>query len=315
MPTSAGSAQLTSADDSEPKDDTASTAVGSTDASTSPRPQPGPTIAVVVLTLNEGSNIERCLQSVGWADEVVVVDSGSTDRTVELACAQGARVVGHRQKGNFLFAEQRNWALEHGDLTCDWILFVDADEVIPTALATEIRRCCEYGGGPDAYQLAPKYLFWGRWMRRSMRYPSWHDRLLRLGKVTFAGGVWEHFSPGIQVGRINEPYLHYGNSKGFEEWLERHSRYSSWDASAVLRYLDTGAITAFGTQRRLRSRRIAARFWRLRPVGRFLVMFVARGGFLDGPEAFMFCMRYALYEYMTVEKIIEERRRRTGLPL
>src|ERR1035438_7597883 len=130
------------------------------------------------------------MRSAGWADEVLIVDSGSSDRTVELASALGARVVEHRQVGTFLIAEQRNWALEHGELTGEWTLFVDADEVIPAALAGEIRRCCEDESGPDAYQLVPKYLFWGRWMRRCMRYPSWHDRLLRRGRVVFAGGVW-----------------------------------------------------------------------------------------------------------------------------
>ena len=90
-------------------------------------------------------------------------------------------------------------------------------------------------------------------MRHCMRYPSWHDRLLRQGQGGFAGGMWEHFSPGVRVGRIGEPYLHYGNSKGFEDWLQRHSRYSSWDASAVLLYLETRAASSFGTQRRLRS--------------------------------------------------------------
>lgn len=216
-------------------------AIGKTDPVKSPSSQvaQAPRITAVVLTLNEEVNIQRCLLSLSWADEVVVVDSNSTDRTVDIARASGARVVRHRQTGTYLNAEQRNWALEHADLTGDWILFVDADEAVPVALAEEIRERCQNDVGLDAYQLAPKYLFWGRWMRRCMRYPAWHDRLLRSGQANFTGGVWEHFSAGPRLGRIAEPYLHYGNSKGFEDWLERHSRYSSWDATSVLRYLDT----------------------------------------------------------------------------
>ncbi len=277
--------------------------------------QGGASIGAVVLTLDEEVNIERCLRSLSWADEVVVVDSASTDCTTDIAHRLGARVVEHRQDGVYLIADQRNWALEHAGLTSEWILFVDADEVIPEGLALRIRERCDDPCAPDAYQLAPKYLFWGRWMRRCMRYPAWHDRLVRRGRVAFEGGVWEHLRPGVTIGQIPEPYLHYGNSKGFDDWLERHVRYSSWDARCVLDYLDTRDPQQFGTLRQLRSRRAAARLWRLRPLLRFLVMYLGRRGFLDGPEAFVFCLRYALYDYMTVEKIIEARRRRAGLPL
>lgn len=268
-----------------------------------------------MLTLDEEVNIARCMGSLSWVDEVVILDSASTDRTVEIARQLGARVIEHRQVGPYNIAEQRNWALEHADLRTDWILFVDADEVVPDGLATRIRECCERGDGPDAYQLAPKYLFWGRWMRRSMRYPAWHDRLVRRGKVTFEGGVWEHFRAGVEVGQIAEPYLHYGNSKGFEDWLERHGRYSSWDALSVLKYLDSGELESFETTRQLRARQVAARLWIFRPLLRFVLMYIVRGGFLDGPEAFVFCLRYAVYDYMTVEKVIEARRRRSGRPL
>ncbi len=275
-----------------------------------------PRISAVVLTLNEEVNVERCLRSLSWADEVVVVDSASTDRTVEIARQLGARVEERRPAGGFSAADQRNWALEHADLIGEWVLFVDADEVVPEALAKRIRERCGRADGPDAYQLAPKYLFWGRWMRRCMRYPSWHDRLVRKGRVTFEGsGYWEHFREGVAAEQIPEPYLHFGNSKGFEDWLERHCRYSSGDARVVLEYLETRDPRAFDTPRQLRSRQIAARLWRLRPLLRFLLMYVIRGGFLDGPEAFAFCLRYALYDYMTVEKIIEVRRRRAGKPL
>lgn len=233
-----------------------------------------------------------------------------------MARSAGARVIEHRPVGEFSASDQRNWTLENGGLTTDWVLFVDADEVVPEALARCIRECCDRRDGPEAYQLAPKYLFWGRWMRRCMRYPSWHDRLVRRGRVSFeGGGYWEHFRPGVAVGQISEPYLHYGNSKGFEEWLERHGRYSSGDARVALEYLDTRDPSAFDTPRQVRSRQVAARLWRIRPLLRFLLMYVVRRGFLDGPEALVFCLRYAVYDYMTVEKIIEARRLAAGEPL
>ncbi len=274
-----------------------------------------PLISAVVLTLNEEVNVERCLRSLAWTHEIVVIDSGSSDTTTQIAQGLGATVLHHRQTRAFRISEQRNWALDHANLQGEWVLFLDADEEITPALSREILRQCNSAGPPYAYQLAPKYLFWGRWMRRSMRYPAWHDRLLRRGSATFEGGVWEHFAPGTPTGRIREPYLHYGNSKGFDDWLTRHIRYSSWDAQAITEYLSTRDRGAFGTLRRTRERRLAATFWTLRPLARFFTMYILRGGFLDGPEALLFCLRYALYEYMTVEKIVEHRRRHAGKSL
>jgi len=273
------------------------------------------TVGAVVLTLDEEHDIERCLMSLQWCDDLVVVDSGSADRTTELAEGCGARVLRHRSPGTYLISEQRNWALDHAALWTDWVLFVDADEVVPASLADEIRRHCRSAGGPDAYQLAPKYLFFGQWMRRSMRFPSWHDRLLRRGAVRFTGGVWEHFAPGPRVGRISEPYLHYGNSKGIEQWVQRHLRYAEWEAGQIAEYMERSGDDPFTGQRRQAMRRLAARCWPLRPLARFFAMYVLQGGMWDGWAALPFCLRYAMYEQFTVEKVIERRRRDRGLPL
>ena len=274
------------------------------------------TVAAVVLTLNEEVNIERCLASLSWCSERVVVDSESKDRTREIASRLGARVYVHRQSPRYQASDQRNWAIDHCELTTEWVLFVDADEVVPPALAQAIAQRCRHDEGFDAFQLTPKYMFWGQWMRRCTGYPSWHDRLVRRGRTRFeGGGAWEHLVPGSRVGRITEPYLHYGNSKGFADWLERHDRYSSWDAGSVIQYLSGGGDTAFGAVRKLGRRRLAARLWPVRPLLRFVHMYVLRGGFLDGPTALVFCIRYAIYEYMVAEKVAEHRRRLAGKPL
>jgi hypothetical protein len=152
-------------------------------------------------------------------------------------------------------------------------------------------------------------------MRRTMACPNWHPRVARVGAVSFAGGVWEHFSSGTATGRVSIPYVHYGNVEGFTEWLARHDRYSTWDAQTIIRFLDTHDSFAFGTTRKLRLRRIAGRLWLLHPPARFLLMYVLRGGFLDGWPALLFCLRYAIYEYMTLERVVELRRRARGQPL
>ena len=271
-------------------------------------------LTAVVLTLNEESNIAGCVDALAWTDQVIVLDSGSTDRTREIASDHGAKVIINRQPGRFNIAEQRNWALRHEAIEGDWVLFVDADEIYPESAQKAVRKAISYGRF-DAYELTPKYMFSGRWMRRTMGYPNWHPRLIRRGHGRFGGGAWEHFVETKQVGRLSDPYLHYGNSKGLSDWLVRHDRYSDWEAESAVRYLEVRHESAFGTRRRTQRRALAARFWPLRPVARFGHMYFIRRGFLEGRAGFLFCIRYAVYEWMIVEKIVEQRRKISNLPL
>jgi len=273
-------------------------------------------ITAVVLTKNEAANLSRCIASLRWCAEVVVLDSGSTDGTPELARTLGVRVCTHVQPAPFRIDLQRNWALDQAAITTGWVLFLDADETTPPALAVALERiCADPAGAADAYELTPRYLFWGQWLKRTQGYPNWHPRVVRLGHARFAGGVWEHFGPGTRVGRIDEPYDHYANSKGLSDWLARHDRYSSWDAERITDYLENGTADRLGTTRKLGLRVWAARLWPLRPWLRFLQMYFLRLGFLEGSAAFSFCLLYFCYEWMTVVKIVELRRRRRGLPL
>ena len=273
-------------------------------------------ITAVVLTKNEAANLERCLASLRWCAETVVLDSGSTDGTPATARELGARVCEHVQPPPFKIDEQRNWALDHGAITTSWVLFLDADETVPADLARELTELCGAADVPfDAYELTPRYLFWGQWLRRTQGFPNWHPRLVRVGRARFAGGVWEHFAAGARVGRIETPYDHFANSKGLSDWLARHDRYSTWDAGRIVAYLDSGDVAALGSTRKLGLRRRAARFWPVRPWARFFQMYFLRLGFLEGGPAFAFCLFYFFYEWMTVVKIVELRRQQKGLPL
>lgn len=274
-------------------------------------------ISVVVLTKNEEQTLAQCLAFLHWCSEVVVVDSASIDRTTQIAREMGARVVEHVQQGVFKIDEQRNWALEHGGLKGKWVLFLDADEEVTEELAREIQRVCSNETLPyNAYELTPRYLFWGRWLKRTQGYPNWHARLLKLGEgIRFEGGVWEHFSDNARVGKINIPYNHYANAKGLSDWLARHDRYSSWDAQKTVSYLESKDVAALGTCRKLFLRKLAAKFWFLRPFARFVQMYFLRLGFLEGGAALVFCSLYFFYEWMTVIKIIELRRLKAGQKL
>jgi glycosyltransferase involved in cell wall biosynthesis len=274
-------------------------------------------ISSIVLTKNEVSDLERCIASLQWSDEVIVVDSGSTDGTIELAKTLGAKVFTHIQKPPYQAATQRNWALENTNLRGDWILFVDADETIPPDLAVEIQRICTASDNEyNAFKLSPRYLFWGQWMKRTHGYPNWHDRLLKKGEVKFAdGGYWEHFDSHAKVGKIAISYNHFGNSKGISSWIEKHDRYSSAAAESVIEFLETGKPSSLKTRNKVTLRVWAAKLWPLRPLVRFLYMYIVRLGFLEGLTGLVFCLLYVMYELMVVVKIVEIKRKKSRLPL
>lgn len=268
-------------------------------------------ITAVILTLNEETRLEKALASLRFCERVVVLDSGSTDRTRDIALAMGAEFFVHIPEPPFRISEQRNWALDNLEIITPWVLYLDADEEIPRPLAKQLHRISTAATIPhDAYELTPRYFFWGRWLKRTQGYPNWHPRFVRHGRARFAGGVWEHFDQGVRAGRITEPYDHFANCKGLKDWLDRHYRYASWDADRVIAALDTGDFSHLGTARKTRLRRWAARFWPVRPIGRFVQMYLFRLGFLEGLAALNFCLLYAFYELMVVNLIVERRRAR-----
>lgn len=275
------------------------------------------TLTIAILTLNEEINLQRCLDSVAWADGRVVIDSGSSDKTLEIARRNQVRTLVNPLKP-FSFSAQRNWALDHAGFETDWILFLDADEVVTPELRQELARAVTSAGAEvTAFQLTPKFMFLGQWLKHCQGYPSWHDRLVRRGRVRYGGGMWEHFVTEGQIGQIETPYLHYGLSKGIGEWFIKHENYASFDAEDVL--ISLGLREAAGEhQRTLRKRRLrdlTARVWLLRPFIRFTLMYVVRRGFLDGIPGLLYCLMMLCYEYMIVLKVIERRRQLRHLPI
>ena len=272
-------------------------------------------IAGVVLTLNEEQDLARALQSLSWCDELLVLDSGSTDSTQQVAERYQARFIQHRQDPPFLITDQRNWALDHCGLSSDWVLFLDADEEVGSKLAHAIQLTILSKSNLDAYELTPRYWFLGRWLKHTQGYPNWHPRLIRRGSTYFEGGVWESFAPDSRVGRISVPYEHYAFSKGFDDWLERHRRYSTWDAEQIIAFLATRQSTTLASLRWRRMRLFLSQFWWLRPPLRFLQKFVLQAGFLEGWQGLLFALMMAGYDMMTAIKVIELLRRQKNLPL
>lgn len=268
-------------------------------------------ISVLILTFNEEINLPRCLDSVKWADDVLVLDSFSTDRTLELAEAAGARLLQHPFKN---FADQRNYGLTHGDLKHEWVLHLDADEVVTPELQRELANVAA-GGQKEAYRIASKMIFQGRWLKYSGLYPSYQVRFGKRDRLDFVQvghGQREKLEPAL-VGTLREPLLHFSFAKGIQDWLERHNRYSTAEAeqfwkSAGVQTVDWPGLWGNAARRRRALKQLSG-FLPCRPTLRFLYMYLFRLGFLDGRAGFAYCRLLAIYEYFIILKICELRQR------
>ncbi|MFC1605466.1 glycosyltransferase family 2 protein [Pseudomonadota bacterium] len=265
-------------------------------------------VSVLILTLNEADNIERCIESLSWCDDIVILDSFSADDTLERAMACGARVF-QRKFDNF--AAQRNHALDQFEFKHDWILHLDADEVVTPELAREIAEKMQ-DRRFAAYRIASKMMFMGKWLRHSGMYPCYQVRLGRKDQLRFeqVGHGQREVTDAGAVGTLEEPYVHYGFSKGMADWLERHNRYSSDEALTGIELLrgGSGGIAAlFSTDPSSRRRALKRLSVRLpfRPALRFIYMYCLRLGFLDGRAGFVYCRLLAMYEYWIVLKMRE----------
>lgn len=264
-------------------------------------------ISVLVLTHNEEVNIQACLASVAWSDDVVVFDSFSTDRTCELARAAGARVVQHPFAD---YGSQREAARTQVAYKHPWLLMLDADERVEPELARELGAL-PAEGGPDAYRVRRKDHFMGRWIRRSTLYPSWFVRVLRHQRVRYeARSVHEYPLVEGPIGVLQGHLVHHNFSKGLTEWVARHNRYATLEAQENARSLMTGdrdwaGLCSLNPVRRRRALKLASLRLPFRPLLRFLYMYLLRGGCLDGRPGFWYCRLLAFYELLIVLKLRE----------
>jgi glycosyltransferase involved in cell wall biosynthesis len=268
----------------------------------------------MVFTLDEEIHLPGCLRSLSWCDDVIVVDSGSADRTAAIARDSGARIFEHPFTG---FGDQRNWALENTSPKHPWVLILDADERVPAELAEELRRISREA--PDdtaAYRVKRRFHMWGRWLKHSSLYPSWVVRLVRLGRVRYVNRghaetqVVDGATRDLQSDLIDE------NLKGIDEWFERQNRYSTKDAEHELALERVaapwgGLFSGDPLVRRAALKGVAIRL-PARPLIYFIYTYVLRGGFLDGRDGLTFCRMRALYQGMVVAKKHDLRRRKVA---
>lgn len=276
------------------------------------------TTSVLIMTLNEEANLPACLASVAWSDDIVVLDSFSTDRTVEIAKAAGARVI---QRTYDSEGGQRTFALKQIEYKHPWVYMPDADEVTPPDFRDEILSIASDPGRPEVFFTARfKNMFMGRWIRHSSLYPTWQPRLFRPDRVHFERTVHMRCVGDGPSGKLTSHYLHYSFNKGLNAWYEKHNRYSGFEARETLKSLRTGKVewrdilSGYSEVRRRALKELSFRL-PFRPALRFFYMYVLRGGFLDGWEGYTYCRLLAAYEYMIVVKVTELRRRERGLPV
>jgi hypothetical protein len=264
--------------------------------------------SIYILTYNEEIDISACIESAMLSDDIIVVDSCSSDRTVEIASRYPVRVVQHPFESH---GRQRTWMLENIPPKHEWVYILEADERMTPQLFTECEKASQ---NPDyiGYYVAERVIFMNRWIRRSTQYPRYQLRLFRHGKVWFTDyGHTEREVCDGSTGFLKETYPHYTSSKGLSRWIEKHNRYSTDEAKETLHQLENGTVSwrslFFGKSEVERRRALKDLSLRLpaRPLTRFLYMYFLLGGCLDGRAGFAWCTLQAFYEYLILLKVWE----------
>lgn len=283
---------------------------------------------------NEELNLPHSLASVAsWADRVYVVDSGSTDRTREIARDMGGTVIDRPWLG---YARQKNWCLDNLPIDTDWILFLDADETILPDLRDQLLAVAARPADQvheNGFYLNRYFVFLGKRIRHCGFYPSWNLRFFKRGTARYEEReVHEHMIVNGPEGYL-KGHMEHDDRRGLEVYMDKHNKYSTMEAHETIRHMqalrdarrrapgDTPPKSALDA--RLMGTPLQRRRWvkhvlypRLpaRWLLRFLFMYVLRLGFLDGLTGLRFCLFMSAYELLIDLKIIDMRRTGAGLP-
>lgn len=241
-------------------------------------------LSVLVITKNEEHNIVECLESVRWADEIVVVDGGSTDKTVLLAGKVTPKVFERKWDG---YGAAKNFGLEQ--CTSEWVLWLDADERVTQELASEIRQTIQSNPFNNGFEVPRRANFLGSWINHCGWYPGFVARLFRRGKGRFTEQkVHERLEIEGRTGRLTSDLLHYTDPT-LAHYFEKFNRYTSLAAEELYE----------------RGERFSIIQLLVRPPWVFLKMYVVRAGFLDGLAGFVLCALSSLYVFTKYAKLWE----------
>jgi glycosyltransferase involved in cell wall biosynthesis len=264
--------------------------------------------SIYILTYNEELDIAACIESAMLSDDIIVVDSCSSDRTLEIANGYPVRAVEHAFESH---GRQRTWMLESIAPKYEWVYILEADERMTPELFAECEKATK---NPDyiGYYVAERVMFMNHWIRHSTQYPRYQMRLFRHGKVWFSDyGHTEREECNGATSFIQETYPHYTSGKGLSRWIDKHNRYSTDEARETLHQLESGKVhwgdLFFGKSEVARRRALKDLSLRLpgRPLLRFFYMYFILGGCLDGRAGLAWCTLQAFYEYLIVLKAWE----------
>lgn len=276
-------------------------------------------ISVLILTLNEEVNLRRCIESVSWSDDIVVLDSGSTDRTVEIAREMGARVVVRPFDNE---RDHRTFSLRQITFKYAWVYNPDADEFATPELGEEMRKiAADPKTDCVAYMVRRKNMFMGRWLRHGGMTSTTIMRFFKPESITFRRCINPEYLCNGQVGCLRSYLLHYSFNKGLNAWVEKHNRYSWDEARETLADLRGGHMNWKGlftfSDGVIHRRALKQLSFRLpcRSVLRFVYMYLFKLGILDGRAGLTYCLLVSFYEYLITVKVWEIRRRERNLPI
>jgi glycosyltransferase involved in cell wall biosynthesis len=250
---------------------------------TEPSAAPKLPVSVFILTLDEEDRLPRCLRSLSWAEDVVVIDSGSTDGTVAVARSLGARVVHHDWEG---YSRQKDFALTQCEK--EWVIWLDADEEISDELAKSLREALRSPQRADGYEVARRTIYLGKPLRFGGWYPDWKVRIFRRNRVRFDGlSVHESAVVRGRVERLKGDLLHH-SYRNLSHHLEKIDTYSTLSA------------------REMNTRR-TPKPWDLlvHPPAKFIKAYILRLGFLEGWRGLVVALMGALYVAMKYAKLYE----------
>lgn len=269
-------------------------------------------ISVLIPTLNEEKNLERCLRACAWSDDIVVFDSFSSDRTVEIARDFGARVFQRKFDNE---PAQRTASLQV-PFKYKWVFNPDADEVATPELCREMfEAVAAADNSTTLFRMRRKDMFQGKWIKHSSVDP-WCARLYRPETISFQRAINMTYLTTGKESKLQERLIHFAFEKGMDDWFDKHNRYSRAEAAESLQALEKPAprLAEFFSSDPVVKRRaikdLSARV-PFRPIARFLYMYLVQRGFLDGKAGFRYCCLIGFYEYMIVlkaEELLETRR-------
>src|ERR1700677_1015291 len=248
-------------------------------------------ISILVLTLNEENNLPGCLETVKWSDDIHVLDSNSSDRTVAIAKEYGAKVWFRKFDS---FSQHQNWALENIPFRYPWVFYFDADERVTPKLAEAMLHAVANPESNVAFRVQRRDFFLNTWLKH-VQMTSFYDRLFRPEKMHYERLGHCISKPDGPVATIDGYLDHYPFSKGLTDWVARHNFYSTQEAQQIVENRRAGKKISLSNLLRERDtherRRILKEFYYrlpLRPVVKFVVMYVVKCGFMDGAAGFTY---------------------------